>query len=50
MAVKTGQTLTEVEMQDIIDRLFGCAVAEISPSGRKIFTIINADDIKTRLN
>ena len=50
MAVKTGQTLTEVEMQDIIDRLFGCAVAEISPSGKKIFTIINADDIKTRLN
>ena len=50
MAVKAGQTLTEVEMQDIIDRLFGCAVAEISPSGRKIFTIINADDIKTRLN
>ena len=50
MAVKAGQTLSSVEMQDIIDRLFGCAVAEIAPNGRKIFTIINADDIKTRLN
>ena len=50
MAVKAGQTLSALEMQDIIDRLFGCAVAELSPSGRKIFTIINADDIKTRLN
>ena len=50
MAVKAGQTLSDLEMQDIIDRLFGCAVAEISPKGRKIFTIINADDIKTRLN
>ena len=50
MAVKAGQTLSAVEMQDIIDRLFGCAVAEVAPNGKKIFTIINADDIKTRLN
>ncbi len=50
MAVKAGQTLSAVEMQDIVDRLFGCAVAEVAPNGRKIFTIINADDIKTRLN
>jgi len=50
MAVKKGQTLSSVEMQNIIDRLFGCAVAEVSPDGRKIFTIINADDIITRLS
>ena len=50
MAVKAGKTLSSVEMQDIIDRLFGCAVAEVAPNGKKIFTIINADDIKTRLN
>ena len=50
MAVKAGQTLSAVEMQDIVDRLFGCAVAEVAPNGKKIFTIINADDIKTRLN
>ena len=50
MAVKAGRTLSAVEMQDIIDRLFGCAVAELSPNGKKIYTIINADDIKTRLN
>lgn len=50
MAVKAGQILNAVEMQDIIDRLFGCAVAEVAPNGKKIFTIINADDIKTRLN
>ena len=50
MAVKAGQALSAMEMQDIIDRLFGCTVAEVSPSGKKIFTIINADDIKTRLN
>ena len=50
MAVKAGQTLSTVEMQDIIDRLFGCAVAEVAPNGKRIFTIISAEDIKTRLN
>ena len=50
MAVKAGKALSTVEMQDIVDRLFGCAVAEIAPNGKKIFTIINVDDIKTRLN
>lgn len=50
MAVKAGQTLNSVEMQDLVDRLFGCAVAEVSPSGKKIFTIINAEELKTRLN
>ena len=50
MAVKAGQTLSDLEMQDMVDRLFGCAVSEISPSGKRIYTIINADDIKTRLN
>ena len=50
MAVKAGQTLTALEMQDIVDRLFGCAVAEVAPDGKKIFTIINAGDIKTRLS
>lgn len=50
MAVKAGQTLSDVEMQDIIDRLFGCAVTDVAPNGKKIFTIINANDIKTRLS
>lgn len=50
MAVKAGQTLNSVEMQDFVDRLFGCAIAEVSPSGKKIFTIINAEELKTRLN
>lgn len=50
MAVKAGQTLNSVEMQNLVDRLFGCAVAEVSPSGKKIFTIINAEELKTRLN
>lgn len=48
MAVKPGQPLNACEMQDIIDRLFGCAVFEIAPNGKKIFTIIHSDEIKNR--
>lgn len=50
MAVKPGQPLNACEMQDIIDRLFGCAVSEIAPNGKKIFTIIHSDEIKNRFD
>jgi DNA mismatch repair protein MutL len=50
LAIKSGQSLSPLEMQDLIDRLFGCAVAEVSPDGKKIYTILNVNELKTRLN
>lgn len=50
LAIKSGQTLNPIEMQDLIDRLFGCAVSEISPDGKKIYTILNINELKTRLS
>lgn len=50
LAIKSGQTLNPIEMQDLIDRLFGCAVSEISPDGKKIYTIMNVNELKTRLS
>lgn len=50
LAIKSGQSLSPIEMQDMIDRLFGCAVSEISPDGKKIYTILNVNELKTRLN
>lgn len=50
LAIRQGQSLTPTEMQDLVDRLFGCAVSEISPDGKKIYTILNVNEIKTRLN
>ncbi|MBQ8761192.1 MAG: DNA mismatch repair endonuclease MutL [Bacteroidales bacterium] len=50
LAIKSGQTLNSMEMQDLIDRLFACAVAEVSPDGKKIYTILNVNELKTRLN
>ena len=50
LAIKSGQSLSALEMQDLIDRLFGCAVAEVSPDGKKIYTMLNVNELKTRLN
>ena len=50
LAIKAGQTLSPTEMQDLIDRLFACAVSEVSPDGKKIYTILNVNELKTRLS
>lgn len=50
LAIKSGRVLTTEEMQDLVDRLFGCAVAELSPDGKKTFMILNVNELKTRLN
>lgn len=50
LAIKSGQALNPTEMQDLIDRLFACAVSEVSPDGKKIYTILNVNELKTRLN
>lgn len=50
LAIKAGQGLTPTEMQDLIDKLFACAVSEVSPDGKKIYTILNVNELKTRLD
>ncbi len=50
LAIKSGQTLNAIEMQDVIDRLFACAVSEVSPDGKRIYTILNVNELKTRLS
>lgn len=50
LAIKSGQVLNPTEMQDLIDKLFACAVSEVSPDGKKIYTILNVNELKTRLN
>lgn len=49
LAIKSGQTLGPIEMQDLIDRLFACAVSEVAPDGKKIYTILNINELKMRL-
>lgn len=50
LAIKSGQNMTPIEMQDLIDRLFACDVSEVSPDGKKIYTILNINELKTRFN
>lgn len=45
LSVKTATTLSEKEMENIVDQLFGCTVAEVAPDGKKIYTIINIDEL-----
>ncbi len=40
-----GKPLTQTEMSNLIDRLFACNEPEISPDGRKIFTLLNIDQL-----
>ena len=50
LAVKPQTPLSEAEMQNIADQLFGCSVAEIAPDGKKIYVILAIDKITEQLN
>lgn len=45
-AVKSGKSLTQSEMQSLIDRLFACAMPYTSPSGKPIVTTMAVADIE----
>lgn len=45
LAIKTQTRLSEVEMQNLVDQLFACNVAEVAPNGKKIYVILNMEDL-----
>jgi DNA mismatch repair protein MutL len=47
-AVKRGTPLTPDEMKSIVDKLFGCEVPFVSPSGKKCFIDMGIQDINAR--
>lgn len=44
LSIKAQTKLSETEMQNIVDQLFACNVAEVAPNGKKIYIIINMED------
>ena len=44
LAIKAQTKLSEMEMQNIVDQLFACNVAEIAPNGKKIYVILTMED------
>ena len=47
-ALKRGQFLSVVEMQDLIDHLFACSAPYRSPSGRTCFITYDLDELQKR--
>ena len=45
LAIKAQTRLLEVEMQNLVDQLFACNVAEVAPNGKKIYVILNMEDL-----
>ena len=50
VAVRPATKLTELEMQNIVDQLFACNVAEIAPNGKKIYAIVTMEELLTKFN
>ena len=44
LSIKAQTKLSELEMQNLVDQLFACNVAEIAPNGKKIYVILNMED------
>ena len=45
LAIKEQTRLSEMEMQNLVDQLFACNVAEVAPNGKKIYVILNMEDL-----
>lgn len=45
LSIKGQTRLSEVEMQNIVDQLFACNVAEVAPNGKKTFVIISIEEL-----
>ena len=45
LSVKAQTQLSQMEMQNLVDQLFACNVAEIAPNGKKIYIIIGMDEL-----
>ena len=50
LSVKGNTPLSETEMQNIVDQLFGCNVAEVAPDGKKTYVLLTLDEITNKLN
>ena len=47
-ALKTGKSLTDEEMDDLIDRLFACDAPNHTPDGKPVMSILTLDEIQSK--
>ncbi|MDP4266473.1 MAG: hypothetical protein Q8880_03455 [Bacteroidota bacterium] len=50
MSIKSPRTLTENEMNDIIEELFTCKIINKSPYGKTIFCLITNNELELKFN
>ena len=48
LSIKPQTKLDEMEMQNLVDQLFACNVAEVAPNGKKTYVIISVDELEGR--
>ena len=44
LSLKAQTRLSEPEMQNLVDQLFACNVAEVAPNGKKIYVLLNLEE------
>ena len=49
LSIKSNIPLSETEMQNIVDHLFGCNVAEVAPDGKKIYVLLTLEELTSKL-
>lgn len=49
-AIPYGKSLTQDEMQSLVDRLFACPVHNFTPDGKKIIVVLDANEIDKKFN
>ena len=48
LSIKPQTKMSEMEMQNLVDQLFACNVAEVAPNGKKVFIIIGTEELMER--
>lgn len=48
LSIKAQTRMNEIEMQNLVDQLFACSVAEIAPNGKKTYIIIGMEELKEK--
>jgi DNA mismatch repair protein MutL len=50
MSIKTGESLTNEAMENLVDELFACKEPEITAAGKKIFINLSGDSLNSKFN
>lgn len=48
LSIKSQTSMSQPEMQNLVDQLFACNVAEVAPNGKKTFVIISINELQER--